>query len=350
MKKSVRSILSISASLAALFLSSCGGSANSDPETPPASTAANIEVREVRPMLFEDAIFVTGIVKAYDDVTISPEEGGIVRQWKVKKGSFVKAGTVLGTLKDDLLQAGYDAALAQYKLADLNFEKQKNVFAEQGISELQMKSSQYSRDAAKAAADLAKARLEHARIVSPIAGVFDNYFVDEGEMAPPGAPIAHVVNASAVKVAADIPERNAADIRLGTRAFVTPDIYPNDTIRGTVSFVGAAISQTNRTLPVEIRLDNTGMKLKPEMITRVRLIRAVKPKAILIDESLLQQADRNKTVVFVERGGKAEERAVKTGGKQGSLVEITSGLGAGDRLVTVGAAKLVNGQQVQITK
>jgi membrane fusion protein, multidrug efflux system len=351
MKKRSCTLLAPAACAAALLLSACGGG-NAKDNTGPAQSAAavNVKVTEVRPTVFEDAIFVTGIVKAVDDITISPEEGGIVKQWKVKKGAFVKAGTVLGTLKDDLLQAGYDAADAQYKLASLNYEKQKTVFAEQGISELQLKSSEYNSDAAKAAADLAKARLDHARIVSPIAGIFDDHFVDEGEMAAPGVPIARVVNASAVKIAVDIPERHAPDIHLGTRVFIIPDVFPNDTLRGTISFIGAAISQSNRTLPVEIALSNPGMKLKPEMITRVRIIRSLKPRAILIDESLLQQADRNKTVVFVERDGKAEERTVRTGGRQGGSVEIVEGLNPGDHLVTVGQTKLVNGQHIQVTQ
>ncbi|HLP15095.1 MAG TPA: efflux RND transporter periplasmic adaptor subunit [Bacteroidota bacterium] len=351
MKKRLNIVLIPSALIIALVCASCGGGNAKENSASPSNTqAANIKVSEVRPSVFEDAISATGIVKAYDDVKISPEEGGVVKEWKVKKGSYVKAGTVLGTLKDDLLQAGYDAANAQYRLAELNFEKQKSVYGEQGISELQMKSSEYNRDAAKAAADAARARLEHARITSPISGVFDNYFAEAGEMAPPGVPIAHVVNASAVKINVDIPERHAADIRQGTRVFITPDIYPNDTLQGSVSFIGATISQSNRTLPVEITLSNPGMKLKPEMVTRVRLIRSIKPHAILVDESLVQQADRNKKVVFVERNGKAEERVVRTGGRRGAEIEIVDGLSAGDRLVTVGYNKLVNGQQVQVTR
>jgi membrane fusion protein, multidrug efflux system len=351
MKKTSLIRLIPSTLIVALLCSSCGGgNPKENADAAAAQSAANIKVIEVRPVVFEDAIFLTGTVKAYDDITISPEEGGIVKQWTVKKGTYVKAGTVLGRLNDDLLVAGYNAALAQYKMAELNYDKQKNVYAEQGISELQMKSSEYNRDAAKAQADLMKARLDHTHIVSPVSGVFDHYFVDEGEMAAPGAPIARVVNASMVRIAIDVPERHAPDIRQGTRASITPDVFPKDTIHGTVSFVGAAISPSNRTLPVEVTLSNPGLKLKPEMIARVRLIRSLKPQAILVDESLLQQADRNKTILFVERNGRAEERAVRTGGRQGSNVEILEGLNAGDRLVTVGYNKLVNGQQVMVTK
>lgn len=351
MKKSALGIM-LSACIAALAcVSSCGGgNAGESSGAAQAGAAANVKTVTLQPSVFEDAILLTGIVKAIDDVLLSPEEGGIVRQWKVKKGSFVRKGEVLGVLKDELVAAGFDAAQAQYKLAELNYEKQKSVYAEQGISELQLKSSEYNRDAARANADLMKARLEHARIVSPIDGIFDAYFADEGEMAPPGVPIAHLVSLSTVKIAVDVPERHSAEVKLGTKVFVTPDVYPGDTLRGTVSFVGSAISQSNRTLPVEITLANHGGRLKPEMIARVRMIRSMNPRALLVDGSLVQQVDRNKTIVFVERGGKAEERTVRTGGRQGAFVEILCGLAAGDNIVTVGNTKLVHGQTVTVTK
>jgi membrane fusion protein (multidrug efflux system) len=337
--------------LGAFGVSSCGGGGTGKSAgATTAGSALSVKISVLQASAFEDVISLTGIVKAQDDVMISPEEGGIVRRWNVSKGTYVRKGDVLGTLGDELISAGYDAAMAQYKLAQLNYDKQKNVYDEQGISELQVKSAEYTMDAARANANLMKARLDRARIVSPIDGIFDTYFADEGEMAPPGVPIAHVVNVSAVKIAVDVPERHASDVRRGTRVFITPDAYPADTLHGSVSFIGASISQSNRTMPVEITLPNPGAKLKPEMIARVRMIRTMKPQALLVDGSLLQQVDRNKTVVFVERGGKAEERTVRTGGRQGALVEILSGLAAGDHIVTVGQTKLVNGQALTVTK
>jgi membrane fusion protein, multidrug efflux system len=351
MNKTALTIMLAASIFTAFGVSSCGsGKAKDSSGTVQAASSTNIQVAVLQPSMFIDAISLTGIVKAIEDVTISPEEGGIVRQWKAVKGAYVKKGDVLGVLKDDLLSAGFDAADAQYKMAQLNYEKQKSVFADQGISELQLKSSEYTRDAARANADLMRARLDHARIVSPIDGIFDNYFADEGEMAPPGVPIAHVVNLATVKVAVDVPERHSAELRRGIKVSITPDVYPGDTLHGSISFIGSAISQSNRTLPVEIKLSNPGAKLKPEMIARVQMIRTMKQDALLIDGSLLQQVDRNKTVVFIERDGKAQERTVHIGGRQGSRVEIVSGLEAGDHLVTVGYTKLVNGQRVIVTK
>lgn len=336
--------------LVATLVSSCSQSdAKIDNAGAPSTQqGVTVRVQKMNFSSFVEAIQVTGIVKAYEDVSLSPEEGGVVKEWKVPKGQRVAKGQILAILKDDVLQASYDAASAQYKLSEINYEKQKSVFQEQAISELQMKSTEYNRDAAKAQSDLQYARLERARLRSPIDGILNDRFYDEGEFVPPAVPIAHIVNSNTVKIAAEVPEVATANLTVGAPAVFTVDAFPGDTLRGRVTFVAAAINPNNRTLPVEVVVSNPGNKLKPEMIARIRILRTAKKNALLLSESVIQQVDRNKYVVYVEHGGKAEERIVKLGGRQGNLVEIVDGLKAGDRVIVAGYQKLVNGQAVAI--
>lgn len=334
-----------------LGLASCGESdAKTDPGSlqDPAAQAVKVKVLEIQLSPFTDVIQTTGIVKAMEDVMLSPEEGGVVKQWLVGKGEKVRKGQLLGILNDDVIKASYDAAQAQYNIARLNFEKQESVYKEKAVSELQYKSAQYSRDAAKAQADLMKARLERTRIKSPIDGIFDENYFDEGEYAPPGVPIAHLVNAQSVKIAAEVTERYASLVRVGSLVRIVPENTPEDTLEGRINYVGASVSASNRTLPVEVLLKNTGLNLKPEMITRVSIVRSQRQNAILVDENVVQQIDRGKMVVFVENNGIAEQRIVKLGARQGTQLEILHGLKPGDRVIVTGIQKLVNGQTVTV--
>lgn len=311
--------------------------------------AVTVRVQEVQLVPYTEVLNATGIVKAYEDVMLSPEEGGVIKEWKVEKGQRITKGQVLAVLKDDILQASYDAALAQYKLAELNYSKQEKIYSEQAISEMQLKSSEYNRDAAKAQADLMLARLERSKLRSPINGILNDRFVDEGEFAPPAVPVAHLVNVSSVKVVADVPERYAGSVTVGAQVRVMVDAIGADTLVSKVSFVGAAVSPNNRTLPVEIIIPNPHQRLKPEMVARVQIIRSQRQAAILVSESIIQQVDRNKLVVYVERNGVAEERVVKIGGRQNGMVEIIDGLKPGDRVIVSGFQKLVDGQPVQVS-
>lgn len=333
--------------LPVLFVA-CGTSDAKQDVEAQSMAAVTVRVQEVRPTRFSDLLLVPGTVEAYQDVQLSPEEGGVVKEWMARKGQWVKQGDILCILNDDVIKANYDAAFAQYKIAELNYEKQKNVYDENVISELQFKSAMYNRDAAKAQADLMAARLERTRLRSPIDGVLNERFREAGEFAPPAVPLAHVVNVGAIKVLADVSERYAGSITVGDEATVIPDAFPLDSLKGRVIFVGAAVSTSNRTIPVDIAVSNPGRKLKPDMITRVRITRSVRTDAIAIDQNLVQQVDRDRNIVYVEVNGKAEERTVTLGARQGNMIEITAGLKPGDRLIVSGYQLLVAGQTVTI--
>jgi membrane fusion protein (multidrug efflux system) len=329
-------------------LSSCKKSetANTEQKIQP----VNVTVLQIKPSVMIDGIQSSGTVKAFEDVMMSPEEGGIVKEWSKKKGERVRKGDLIVTLKDEVIKASYEAADAQYKMAQLNVEKQQSVYDQQGISELQFKNLMYGRDAAKANADLMKARWERTQLRSPINGVVDMTMPNAGEMAPPGVPIARVVNTSTIKIQTEVTELYSGTIKVGTPVSVTFDAVPGEELKGKVSYVGSTVSAANRTMLVEILLPNPKGKLKPEMIAKVNLVREKKNNAILVSENIIQLVDRDRHNVYVEKNGIAEERRVKIGGRQGNLVEVIDGLKIGEQLIVSGYQKLVNGSPVVITE
>jgi membrane fusion protein, multidrug efflux system len=310
----------------------------------------DVRIEIVKPTRLVDAIQVSGTVKAAADANLSPEEGGVVKEWKASKGQSVKKGDLIITLRDEVIKAGYDAAFAQYKMAELNLEKQKKVFEEQGISELQIRNFEYTRDAAKANADLMNARWERTQIRAPFDGIVDNIGPNVGDFAPPGVPVAKVVNTSTIKIQADVPEMYSGSVKVGAPALVSFDALPGDTLRGKVSFVGSTVSPANRALQVEIILSNPYRKIKSEMVANVKVLRDIKLNAILVSANIPQLVDRDRTVIYVENGGKAEERRVKLGGHQGVAVEILEGLNPGDHLIVVGYQKVINGSTVIVAQ
>ncbi len=348
MNSKVQSFLMMAVAVSCLVFISCGKSGadtNADKMQP-----VTVKIEILKPARLVDGIQVAGIVKASEDVNLTPEEGGVVKEWKAKKGETVRKGDLVCVLRDEVIKAGYDAAEAQYKMADLNFEKQQKVFDQQGISELQLKNLEYGRDAAKANADLMKARWERTQLRSPFDGTVDNTIPNEGDFAPPGVPVAHIVNTSIIKIQADVPELYSTSVLPGTEAIITFDALPGDTLKGKVGFVSSTVSSSNRALQVEIVLRNPRRHIKPEMVAKVKLLRQSKANAILVSENVIQLVDRDRSIVFVENGGKAEERRVRLGGRQGILVEVLEGLNAGDHLIVTGFQKVINGSPVIVTQ
>ncbi len=346
MKKNTSLVTSIAILAVGAMFAACGKSGASNGQT---VQPVNVRIEIVKPQQMADYIEVAGTVKAFEDANMSPEEGGVVKTWITTKGQRVKKGDLVVVLKDEMLKAGWDAARAQYKMAELNVNMQQKVYEEKGISDLQFKNFQYTRDAAKANADLMKARWEHTQLRSPINGVVDNTIPNVGDFAPPGMPIARIVNMSVVKIQAEVPEMYSGSVPMGIPAIITFDALPGDTMRAKVTFVGSTVSAMNRTLAIEIVTPNHLPRLKPEMVAKVRLVRETRANAVLVSENLVQLVDRDRYVVYVENGGKADERRLKLGGRQGIKLEVLEGLNVGDHLIVSGEQKLINGSPVIVT-
>ena len=267
MKKETCLLTSIVIAALGIIFAACGKSGSNSGQT---VQPVNVRVEVVAPQQLVDDIQVAGTVKAFEDVNMSPEEGGVVKEWKATKGQSVKKGDLIVVFKDEMLKAGWDAAQAQYNMAELNMNMQRKVYDEKGISELQFKNIEYTRDAAKANVDLMKARWQHTQLRSPIDGVVDNTIPNVGDFAPPGMPIARIVNMSVVKIQAEVPELYSGSIPVGIPAVITIDALPGDTVRAKVTFVGSTVSSMNRTMAIEIIAPNHLAKLKPEMVAKVR--------------------------------------------------------------------------------
>ncbi len=330
-----------------LLLAGCG-SDGADAKETKEEPVLTVRVETLTPRPITDAVQVVGILKAFDDVTMSAEEGGIVRSWVADKGDRVRKGDIIVLLNDDVIKAQYDAALSQYKMAELTLEKQEKVYEENGISELQYKNLMYARDAAQANANLMKARWERTRIKAPVDGVLEQQYFDEAEMAVPGMPLAHVVSTEKLKVRAEIPEKYAGTVSVGQKAVLTFDAFPEDTVRGTVSYISSTVDPTNRSLTIEVVIPSRDGRYKPEMISRMRVLRESKENALVVSENVVQLVDMDKHIVYVEENGVARERVVTLGGRQDSHVEIVTGLKPGDRVIVTDVQKLVDGLPVAV--
>ena len=336
---------------ATLTLLSCGNS-NADIDKSkhgaPAADPVPVKIQEIQPSPFFETIQVVGIIKAYDDILLSAEEGGTIKEWRYRKGQFVPKDSIVAVLKDDVLKASFEAALAQYKMAEMNYEKQDQVFKEQGISKLQVMNAEYSRDAAKAQAELMKARWERTRLRSPVAGILEERYLDEAELAGPGVPVARIVNVSTVKVLITIPESYAGSMKQGAPMEFRVPALPGRVYTGTISYISSTVSPDNRALSAEAVVPNRDRVLRPEMVAKVTISQSVPRDALVVQEEFVQQLDQNRAVVYVIADQVAEERKVTLGGREKNTVEVLSGLRPGDKVVVSGYKKLVDGQAVKI--
>ena len=333
------------------------GCSTTEGEATPADSAAvrivNVEVERLAYGDFTDWIRITGEVEALHDVTLAAEEGGQVARFLVAKGRPVAAGQVIAEIDDAVLSAQVDEARAQAEFAREQHERQRRLWVDEGLgTELAWLQAKAAAEGAAARLATLEARLARTKIRSPVAGVFDERFVEAGEMAMPGTRVARVVSTGRVKVTGGIPERYAMAVRRGDQARITFDVLPDREYLGRIEYVGTSVDPANRTVPIEVLMDNPGGIARPRMIANVQVVRARLDSVLVVPQQVVQRIeDGYQVLVAVEEGGHevARARKVELGPAYRNRVVITSGLAAGDRVITVGA-RVDPGSRIRIIR
>jgi len=141
-----------------------------------------------------------------------------------------------------------------------------------------------------------------------------------------------------------VSETTMRDIRRGDTVTVTLDALPDQRVSGRVSYIGATVSDTTRTVDVRIDVPNRTGQLKPGMFARAQLAtrgaRTGPSNQLLIPQIAVQELNRRR-VVFVPRSdGGFDVREVTVGASVGDDIEVLSGLKAGEAVVTTGSFTL----------
>jgi RND family efflux transporter MFP subunit len=311
----------------------------------------NVRVTPVEPSNFVDYIRITGQIEALHDVTVSAQEAGVIAEFFAEKGGSLNAGQPVAKIDDRLLVAQVDEARALSELADEQFERQRRLWEGERIGSeiayLQAKSA-----AVAAAARLAslEERLARTVIRAPVDGVFDEKFVEAGEMVSPGTPVARFLSIRQVKVTGGVPERFAPSVRRGEIARVHLDVMQGREFTGRITFVGSSVDQRSRTVPIEILLSNPGV-LKPHMVANVQVPRARLENVIVVpQEAVIRTEDGYQVFVAAESSGRliAEARPVRLGPSYENRVVVDSGLAVGDALITLGHRQVERGSRIRV--
>lgn len=344
------------AALLAAAVTGCGSTeatenAAGEGEQAAYTKVVNVEVRPVAASAFTSYVTLTGAVEALEDVVVSSQESGVIERVIVDRGSRVRAGQPIAAIDDEIVAAQVDEARASASLARERFERQRQLWEDEGIgSEIAFLQTKYDAQSADARLAFLEARLARHTIRSPIAGVLDERYADLGEIVAPGTPVARVLTVDRLKVVGGVPERFGPFVSEGGRAVLRFDVLPGREIEGQISYVGAAVDPKNRTFPIEIRLDNPEGLLKPQMVANVRVATERLTDVIVVPQDVvLRTEDGYQVFVAVDGpdGTVAEARVVELGPSFENEVVVAAGLGSGDRVIVKGHQLVDAGDRVR---
>ena len=201
---------------------------------------------------------------------------------------------------------------------------------------------------ANAETQVAQARrnLSYALVYSPINGYVAERPADLGEYVSPATKVATVVSTNPLRVRIDIPEQALSAIQMGQSVSVSVSAYPDRAFSGRVHHVAPSVTPNSRTMTVEAQVENPDGLLKPGQFATVRILQPQSTPAVLVPLRAVR-AESGTSYVFVLKDGRAEKRIVQLGQAEADLVEIKSGVAAGEQVATSNVELLNDGSPVK---
>jgi RND family efflux transporter MFP subunit len=166
---------------------------------------------------------------------------------------------------------------------------------------------------------------------SPVAGVIVEKTAVRGMRVMAGQTLYRIADLSTVWVEAEIYERDLSAVRIGTRAMVTVQAYPDRAFAGRVTYISPIVTPETRTVRARITLRNSGGLLKPNMVATVDL-RAAQSDALVIPADAVVETGTQRLVFVSDGAGRFAPREVRIGRRTAGEFEVTSGLEEGQQV------------------
>lgn len=289
---------------------------------------------------------ITGTLAANQEVMISSELTKKVVNVPVKEGNVVAKGTLLFQLDDADLQAQLERLRQQEKLAALNEARLKDLIAHDAASQQDYDQAATNLAVLKAEIRALQTTIDKTRIRAPFTGRIGIIRTYPGALVSPSTPLATMVDDAQVKVEFSIPEKYATLVAPGKQQTFSVE-GDSTAYKATVISKESFVDQATRTLMVRAIASNAQHKLVVGQSARLSIALRTSGDALQIPSQSLMPSSQGYSV-FVLKNGKAQATPVVVGQRDANNVQITSGLQAGDTVITSNQLRLTPNTDVRI--
>jgi RND family efflux transporter MFP subunit len=266
-----------------------------------------------------------------------PEVANARANLELAEGDFDRAKMLFD--RKLLSKADFDQRSAQAEVARRQYDIARNGAMQQYQALL----------GARARVSLAKKALADTVVRSPFAGVVGQRLVSVGDYVARGTKVASVLRTNPLRVNLTVPQQYSAEVAVGRPVLLEVDAAPGKQFQGQVRYVSPALQADSRTLIVEALVPNDAGMLKPGSFATARIEQASERPAVLVPAAAVRTVSGTSRV-YVISGERAEERIVTLGQTVDDLVEISTGIKAGEQVATNNVDTLVDGAPITTKK
>jgi len=306
-----------------------------------------VVTQEVSPAPYSKVLQLNGNLITQEKVDLQAEAAGRVTGIFFEDGQIVQEGDLLVKLLDDTLQAEKERLMANLDLATLQKNRQEQLFSQGGTSREQLDEALIRERVLRAELSLANARIDKTEIKAPFKGQIGFRQISVGTLLQPGQTLAHLENLDSLQIEFRVPEKYASRLQNGMSLSFLRDNQDNK-FAATLVSTDPRIDLLSRTVACRALVEEPQPGFLPGGFVRVELPILDFGKAIRIPATaIITEIDRQ--IVFVADDQTAREVEVTTGLREGGMVQITSGLNGGEKVITIGNQNLRNGSPIAVT-
>ena len=335
-----------------LILAACGKKDHSAEANKPApDTSIPVKVVDVSSEVISVPVQVSGIVSASNEARPAFKTGGIIARILVEEGAFVRQGQLLATLNLTEINAQVQQANEAVSKSKRDLTRAKNLYADSVATLEQVQDATTGLSVAEQNLQIARYNQSYSEIRSPISGKVVKKLMNQGEVVGPGTPVFYILGSAQADwvVKSGLVDRDWARLKLGDRAEVRLDAYPNRNFAAKVSQLADVGNPQSGTFDAEFAFTGTMPRLAVGLIASLNIYPKEDGAHPIVPIDALVESSGTKAIVYVLQSDNTVKRTeVSIGQIFENKAIIAAGLTAGSQVVTSGAPYLEDGSKVKV--
>lgn len=321
----------------AALLAGCKG--EQKPAMNPMNAPVTVEVTEVQTGALQQSLAAVGSLSSSQSTPIAPQIGGKLVALNIEQGARVKKGMVLARLDDAALRAQWMAAESALTNARQVYERDEKIAGTGALSAQEVDQDAAAVRNAEANLAQAQANLDYTVLRAPFAGTLGIRQVSLGTYVAPGTTLVTLQSLDPLYLDFSLPQSELAQVRSGQTVHFSVDGLKGD-FSGKVLALNPALNTGSRSIEIRASVSNPGQKLKPGMFANVQLQTGNVPQALFVPQQAVVAEGVARKIWVVDEDNNAVLRDITLGEYQTNLVQVTSGLQAGERVIAAGLQKM----------
>ena len=326
-----------------MTVSACGSKSENEGAAATQTEKPKVKLAKVAVRPVDQVAEYTATVKAEVVNKIAPSNPVRIKKILVEVGDQVKKGQKLVEMDD------VNSVSLKYDLdhMETEFNRIDELYKVGGVSKSDWENMRTNLDKLRRSYTN---MVENTQLLSPISGIVTARNYDDGDLYAGANPVLVVEQIAPVKLVVNVSENNFPKVKKGDKVIVKLDVYGDEEFEGRVDLIYPTIDAATRTFPVEVKVTNTNLRIRPGMFARVTMNFGTADHVVVPDMAVVKQPGTGDRYVYVYENGKVSFNKVELGRRMDDEYELISGVENNAQVVIAGQKALLNGMEVTVVK